>query len=91
MTTPLHLRPCTQCGECCRAEVCPVGETLLETVQVPCPALEFRDGKAWCGLVTNLDAYKKRLHFNQPWQVEFLQGYLKGLMNFGYGCDSDGK
>ena len=46
-------KPCVNCGQCCREEVCPVGEIFMRTVTPPCPALAENNntGKFWCGLI----------------------------------------
>lgn len=46
---PPHGQPCNNCGECCKAELCPLGQLLFRQVEGPCPALV--DNK--CGLVSH--------------------------------------
>lgn len=79
-------KPCTQCGECCKAEPCPLCDGLSIAKKSPCIALEYKDGKHWCGLVVNLAKYRPDF---RDWEVEFMQEYLKQICQFGIGCDSD--
>ncbi len=68
--------PCNGCGRCCQAEVCKVGVALHGRVKAPCPSLEYRAGRFWCGAVTLAD--------------EIGQGdSLRFLMGIGVGCDSE--
>jgi hypothetical protein len=47
---PGHSNPCNGCGICCIAEQCPVSVKQFGVAQV-CPALQFEDGRFWCGLM----------------------------------------
>lgn len=57
--------PCRRCGDCCRKYPCglswllfnPDAEDDLEAPPHECPALEFDEGKATCGLVDHPLAY----------------------------------
>jgi len=44
--------PCNGCGACCIATPCGLALDYLEGAEEgsPCPALEWKDGRAWCGL-----------------------------------------
>ena len=67
---------CNGCGYCCAAEVCPVGQKVYRTTQAPCPGLEFREGRFWCGAVKIAD--------------EIGRGPLIRLvLGIGFGCDSE--
>lgn len=48
---PPWAAPCNGCGLCCRVELCHVAREMFPGAQTPCPALEFENGRAWCGLV----------------------------------------
>lgn len=78
-------KPCTQCGECCKAEACVIANA-FGIFEAPCKALEYEGGKYWCGLTRNLKRYIDL--GPEPWRYEVLQDYLKGIMKFGLGCDS---
>mgnify|MGYP006263270203 CR=1 FL=1 len=46
--------PCSHCGLCCMAKVCPVGVELMRvTPQGPCPALEWEGDTSRCGLIAH--------------------------------------
>ena len=62
---------CQQCGKCCKEEVCFIGEVMFETTTPPCPALEFKDDKYWCGVV---------LHAT-------LSEFFAEILGIGKGCD----
>jgi hypothetical protein len=53
--------PCTHCGLCCIAIVCPVGQELMRvSKQGPCPALEWspdNPDESRCGLLTRPEHY----------------------------------
>lgn len=64
---PAHGSPCNGCGVCCVAEPCllaldfvPAGR-LAAAVGAPCPALEWGEGRAWCGLVSNPEKHSPLL------------------------------
>jgi hypothetical protein len=44
------LPQCTGCGECCKAEPCPVGQMLFGKI-IPCPGIIFLGNRHWCALV----------------------------------------
>lgn len=70
---------CTQCGYCCRKEVCLIGELLFDTTTPPCNALLHVDDKYWCGAVLCGD--------------DVLPGtsqYLATALGISRGCDGGG-
>jgi hypothetical protein len=74
---PAKGEPCNGCGFCCAAEVCRVGTALHgENVEAPCPSMEFRDGRFWCGAVRLADEMG-------------MGDILRFHMGIGMGCDSD--
>lgn len=54
---PARQMPCNGCGLCCEEEVCQIGQLIFAPadddrwIEGPCPALVFRRGRFWCGLV----------------------------------------
>ncbi len=71
--------PCNGCGYCCAAEVCVVGQGLFgKETPAPCPALEFADGRFWCGAVRVADGAGKHVGM-----------YLRMRLGIGVGCDTD--
>ena len=46
--------PCTNCGLCCIAITCEIGQGLMRvSAQGPCPALEWEGNESRCGLITH--------------------------------------
>lgn len=43
--------PCNGCGLCCRVQLCELADQLFPGASAPCPALEWEDGRAWCGML----------------------------------------
>ena len=82
----IYPEPCTQCGECCKAEACIIAEAVLDRITTPCSALECSEGKYWCGLITNTSKY---LDLGKgKWRYGFVGRHLKEIFKFGAGCDS---
>lgn len=86
MTEQLFPKPCTQCGNCCKEEVCIVGEAVLGTSEIPCRALLFDGSRHWCGLVVS----PKQFSENPLTDLEAgeVRARLLEMFNFGIGCDS---
>jgi hypothetical protein len=57
--------PCSNCGLCCAAQLCDIAEGAFPGASAPCPALEWHEGRSWCGLVTN-----PTRHINPHFAVE---------------------
>lgn len=51
LAKPAYRDPCNGCGLCCKLELCVVAELAFPGAIAPCPALEWEDGRAWCGMV----------------------------------------
>lgn len=67
---------CNGCGVCCAAYPCQVARDFLDAPEgLPCPALEFREGRYWCGLAGILAGQARRA--------------FDLVMGIGLGCDSD--
>lgn len=63
-------------------EVCHIGRELGGFDEAPCPALEFAEGRFWCGFIRSPEAYfSKRA-------AEIAVAPLKYLLGIGRGCDS---
>lgn len=78
MTEDDYAQPCVGCGYCCTTSVCIVGVIHLSLsptdARLPCPALEFRDGRHWCGLIDKFEGEDKKL--------------ITELLSIGAGCCS---
>jgi len=78
---------CLQCGKCCQTEVCLLGKVILRTAKIPCVALINRDGRYWCGLITDTKRYVfPELDLNDK-QLKLIKEHLLSVNNFGEGCD----
>ncbi len=87
-----NLKPCSQCGRCCQEEVCIIGEEMFQIpfTETPCPALEYKEGKHWCGFIVNTEPHARAAGINWPTQdYSFITEWLTRLMNFGCGCDAE--
>lgn len=69
-------KPCKRCGECCKAEICMIGETVFGVVEPPCPALLKRDKIYYCGFV----AIESEVD---------IQPLISRALGIGKGCDSE--
>lgn len=84
---PAYGQPCNGCGLCCKAIPCPIAEQLLGVSEGSCPALEWDDGRYWCGLIRN--AHKHILSLNKkPWVDPVLREMILSSGAFGKACDS---
>ena len=77
--------PCTHCGFCCIAVVCPVGMHLMGIPkQGPCPALEWDEAdpnQSRCGLL----AHPER-HVSPPAPAAIRAAPMAEIMGSGVGC-----
>lgn len=53
---PLQLKPrfagpCNHCGECCKGQLCELGQMAFPSASAPCPGLDVREDVAMCSLV----------------------------------------
>lgn len=85
---PPHGAPCNNCGQCCRAELCPLGAVVFGRERGPCPALEpIAGGGEGCGLVMSPQKYarpREVLEFGAP----ALTVAAIALIGAGRGCDA---
>jgi hypothetical protein len=88
LTKPKFGEPCNGCGKCCAAELCEVADRIFPGAVAPCPALEWRDGRSWCGLITNPIGYinptfpaEDREPANDILRPQFLR-----VIPIGQGC-----
>lgn len=81
---PPYGAPCNGCGFCCAAERCILSVEMIGAGPGPCPAMEFEQGRFWCGLVRNASRYASHV-------PEFADDAFRQMMMpyFGTGCDSD--
>mgnify|MGYP001583561810 FL=1 len=74
--------PCNGCGVCCIAELCQIGRKAFGDIPGPCPALQFHQGRFWCGVV--LAEYEGRR------QGVIELPLLEQTLAIGRGCDAEG-
>ena len=95
---------CNQCGYCCMEEPCELAKQYLHQEKGPCIALEWENGKAFCGLVRkpvvylfNANASEKaqKLDPNAESAVQAnpelsakLSSGFAGILRLGSGCDA---
>lgn len=58
---PAYGAACNGCGLCCVAVPCSLAMAFIDQCDEakPCPALEWADGRSWCGLIRNPAKYVK--------------------------------
>lgn len=69
---------CKQCGECCKSEVCFVGQKLYDTMLAPCPGLIYEHEKFWCAAVKYGDSI-----------VDGAGKFLSLALGIETSCDSE--
>lgn len=79
---PEYGKPCNNCGLCCRVDTCQVSRTLLGSTQTPCIALEFRDGKFVCGMLTRPEHY-----LPDSYQNDNVKAFIDYWVHPGFGCE----
>lgn len=82
---PQPSEPCNGCGICCAEMTCRLARDFLGFRSAPCPALEFDDGRFWCGLVRRPHYYLGTF----PEGDFLLQPSFAFLLGFGVGCDAN--
>ena len=86
------MKPCANCGECCLAITCDLGQAIfLVSEDAVCPAIE-KDGEFYyCGLISNTANYVKHLAGREEWKTIFLRDVFKELVGIGIGCTNGDK
>jgi hypothetical protein len=65
-------------------QLCALAVEFLDAAAAPCPAMEFSDGRFWCGLVRRPSRY-----FGIPAFSNRLIGpMVHDALNIGEGCDA---
>jgi hypothetical protein len=78
--------PCNGCGFCCAAETCDLARTFMGAYEAPCPAMEFEEGRFWCGLVRTPHKYIDGI---SPWADDYIRSSFTLLLGVGRGCDAE--
>lgn len=87
---PSYASPCNGCGLCCTATACSLALAFVAGAEdgSPCPALEWSEGRSWCGLLRNPAKHVTPLLWlairrrQTRFQASIAEDLIKG------GCDS---
>ena len=85
---PLKGQPCNGCGLCCLMVPCPVADHFLNVSTGSCPALEFEDGRYWCGILRNAHKHIPGMS-EKPWADEYFREMLMETGGWQGVCDSE--
>jgi hypothetical protein len=83
---PPHGDPCTSCGLCCVATLCPLGRKVFGHELGPCPALMWDEGKSSCGLVREPMKHARLVTMKAG--VPAASAAAAHLVGAGTGCDA---
>jgi hypothetical protein len=65
-------------------QLCGLAIDLLDAANAPCPAMEFADGRFWCGLARHPSRY-----FGTPaFSNRLIAPMVHDALNIGEGCDA---
>jgi hypothetical protein len=65
-------------------QLCALAAELLEAAAAPCPAMEFADGRFWCGLVR----YPSRYLGTPAFSNRLIRAMAAEALSIGEGCDA---
>ena len=77
--------PCNGCGYCCAASPCDIARDMIGVTEGPCPAMQFEDGRFWCGMVRTPSAYIGGPAFAD----EIIGRMVATALGVNRGCDAD--
>jgi hypothetical protein len=81
---PAEGEACNGCGLCCAIALCPLAAEFLDAAEPPCPAMEFADGRFWCGLARRPSRY-----FGTPASGNrLIRPMVQQALSIGEGCDA---
>lgn len=86
---PAYGDPCNGCGFCCAAEPCAIAGEFLGATEGPCPALEFDQGRFWCGMVRDPGKHVGLSEWAAEEIRESVGRLIAHMLGVGKGCDSD--
>lgn len=75
--------PCSGCGLCCRLELCEIAQKSMPEAVAPCPALEWENGRTWCGLTRHP---ARHLKANFDGMDAVLIPLFTKAQSYGQGC-----
>jgi len=65
-------------------QLCTLAAEFIEAAAPPCPAMEFADGRFWCGLVRHPGRYLGTPAFSN----RLLRPMVHAALSIGEGCDT---
>jgi len=65
-------------------QLCPLAIEFLDQAAAPCPAMEFADGRFWCGLARRPSRYLG----TPPLSNRLLSSMIHAELTIGEGCDA---
>jgi hypothetical protein len=75
---------CNGCGLCCAVQLCPLAIEFIPDAAAPCPAMEFAEGRFWCGLARRPSRY-----LDTPASGDrLIRGMVFTALSIGEGCDA---
>jgi len=75
---------CNGCGLCCALQLCDLAREFLDAAAAPCPAMEFAEGRFWCGLARRPGRYLGVPAFAD----RFIRPMVLRALAIGDGCDT---
>ena len=84
---PATWSPCNGCGVCCIATPCELAIDVVPGAQEgrPCPALVWRDGRSWCGLVLSPSTHSPDLALRVEVLAKAIRDQARGFVDQAYG------
>lgn len=76
--------PCNGCGLCCATVLCALAVELLGAREPPCPAMEFAEGRFWCGLARRPSRYCGTPSVRD----RRMRVLIEAALAIGEGCDA---
>jgi hypothetical protein len=75
---------CNGCGLCCAVQLCALAVEFIPEAAAPCPAMEFADGRFWCGLARRPSRY-----LGIPTSGNrLIRAMVHTALSIGEGCDA---
>lgn len=85
---PAFGSPCNGCGVCCLARPCPVANSFIGAHEGACPALEYEQGRYWCGMLRNAHRYMPGMA-EKPFVSPVIADMLMAIGAWRGVCDSE--
>jgi hypothetical protein len=85
-TKPPYGQACNGCGQCCKNELCPLGNAVFKRWEGPCPALEREGERFGCGLVKHPERWMPVRTFTVGKKI--MSEAAAYLIGAGRGCDA---